>query len=171
MDVLQTWELLSYLVTVIGLPLAILVFVYEQRRERQNDQEEIFQRLSDEYREFLKLVLENSDLHLLQREVSTHELSPEQKERRFVIFGILVSLFERAYLLVYEEKMDKQTARLWQSWEDYMREWLRRAEFREALPQLLPGEDPDFTGHIQRLAEAERTAGRPPPDASAARRN
>ena len=93
MDTLQTWELLSYLVTVIGLPLAILVFVYERRRERQNDQEEIFQRLSDEYREFLKLVLENSDLHLLQREVSSRELTLEQKERRFVIFGILVSLF------------------------------------------------------------------------------
>jgi len=63
-------------------------------------------------------VLENSDLHLLQREVSTHELFPEQKDHRFVIFGILVSLFKRAYLLVYEEKMDKQTARLLQSWED-----------------------------------------------------
>ena len=171
MDTLQTWELLSYLVTVIGLPLAILVFVYERRRERQNDQEEIFQRLSDEYREFLKLVLENSDLHLLQREVSSRELTLEQKERRFVIFGILVSLFERAYLLVYEDRMDKQTARLWQSWEDYMREWLRRAEFREALPQLLPGEDPDFTHHIQRLAEAERGAGRATPGAAVAGRN
>jgi hypothetical protein len=29
--------------------------------------------------------------------------------------------------------MDKQTRRLWQSWEDYMREWVRRAEFRDAL--------------------------------------
>ncbi|MEY3608681.1 MAG: hypothetical protein RLZZ447_1469 [Verrucomicrobiota bacterium] len=171
MDALRTWELLSYLVTVIGLPLAIMIFVYEQRRERQNDQEEIFQRLSDEYREFLKLVLENSDLHLLQRDASSRELSAEQKERRFVIFGILVSLFERAYLLVYEDKMDKQTARLWQSWEDYMREWLRRAEFRDALPQLLPGEDPDFTSHIQRLAEAERAAGKLAPGAAIAGRN
>lgn len=103
--------------TAIGLPLAILVFVYGQRRERPNDQEEIFQRLFDEYREFLKLVLENSELHLLQREVSTHELSPEQKDHRFVIFGILVSLSKRAYLLVYEERLDQQTARLLQSWE------------------------------------------------------
>jgi len=41
-----------------------------------------------------------------------------------------------------------------------MRDWLRRAEFREALPLLLPGEDPDLTGHIQRLADAECAAGR-----------
>ena len=29
-------ELLSLLVTIIGFPLAIFVFVYEQRRERDN---------------------------------------------------------------------------------------------------------------------------------------
>lgn len=156
MDVRESWEILSYIVTVIGLPLAILVFVYEQRRERQNEEEEIFQRLSDEYREFLKLALDNADLHLLRREGARHDLTEEQKERRFVIFGILVSLFERAYLLVYEERMNKQARRMWQSWEDYMREWVRRADFRGALPQLLEGEDPEFTAYIRRLAEAEQ---------------
>ncbi|MBI5693403.1 MAG: hypothetical protein HZC55_25285 [Verrucomicrobia bacterium] len=161
MDWRETWEILSYIVTVVGLPFAIAVFIYEHRRERKNEEEEIFQRLSDEYREFLKLVLDNADLQLLRREGTPHELSEEQKERRLAIFGILISLFERAYLLVYEEKMDKQTRRLWQSWEDYMREWVRRTEFREALPQLLEGEDADFTDHIRRLAEAERTLASP----------
>jgi hypothetical protein len=155
-DVRETWEIASYVVTVIGLPLAILVFIYEQRRERDNEEEEIFQRLSDEYREFLKLVLDNADLQLLRREGAPPVLTAEQKERRQAIFGILISLFERAYLLVYEEKMDKQARRLWQSWEDYMREWVRRADFRDALPDLLQGEDPDFTAHITRLAESER---------------
>lgn len=156
MDMREIWELLSYVVTVIGLPFAIVVFLMEQRKERQNDQEEIFQRLSDEYREFLKLVLDNADLHLLRRDGSRQELTPEQSERRFAIFGILISLFERAYLLVYEERMDKQTARLWKSWEDYMREWICRPEFREALPELLEGEDEDFTRYIKALAEEEK---------------
>jgi len=120
-----------------------------------NDQEEIFQRLSDEYREFLKLVLDNSGLHLLRRESARIEFTEEQKERRLAIFGILISLFERAHLLVYEEKMDKQTRRMWQSWEDYMREWLRPADFRVALPGLLEGEDEEFTKYIQHLADTE----------------
>ncbi len=152
MSFLEGWELASYIVTVVGLPLAILTFVWEQRKERQNEDEEIFQRLSDEYREFLKLVLDNSDLHLLRREVSRVDFTEEQKERRLAIFGILISLFERAYLLVYEEKMDKQTRRMWQSWEDYMREWVRRAEFREALPTLLEGEDDEFQAYMRKLA-------------------
>lgn len=157
MDARETWEMLSYVVTVIGLPFAIIVYLLDQRRERQNEQEEIFQRLSDEYREFLKLVLENADLQLLRRDGVPQDLSAEQNERRFAIFGILISLFERAYLLVYEERMDKQTSRLWKSWEDYMREWLRRPEFRSALPELLEGEDEDFTQYTLALAKEEET--------------
>lgn len=157
MDAREIWETLSYVVTVIGLPFAIIVFLMEQRKERQNEQEEIFQRLSDEYREFLKLVLDNADLHLLRRDGIRQDLTSEQNERRFAVFGILISLFERAYLLVYEEHMDKQTRRLWKSWEDYIREWVCRPEFREALPELLEGEDEEFTRYIQAMAAEERT--------------
>jgi hypothetical protein len=157
MTLLEQLELLSYVVTVVGLPLAILTFVWEQRKERRNEEEEIFQRLSDEYREFLKLVLDNSDLHLLRRTGRPADhLTEEQAERRLAIFGILISLFERAYLLVYEDRMEKHTRRMWQSWEDYMREWLRREEFRELLPTLLEGEDPEFTQYIRDLAASEQ---------------
>lgn len=159
----MTWmewaEALSYIVTVFGLPLAILVFFLEQRRERRNEQEEIYQRLSDEYTGFLKLVLSNPDLQLLRKGAPEQPLTDEQNERKLAIFNILVSLFERAYLLVFEEKMDRQTLRLWLSWEDYMREWCRRRDFRNALPELLRGEDEDFRAHILDIAEAEAAGG------------
>jgi hypothetical protein len=157
MTTLEYFELLSYVVTIVGLPFAIAVFILEQRKERDSEEEEIFQRLSDEYREFLKLVLDNADLQLLRREGVRQELTEEQKERRLAIFGILISLFERAYLLVYEDNMDKQARRMWQSWEDYMVEWLRRADFHDALPQLLEGEDEEFTQHMRQLAERVKT--------------
>jgi hypothetical protein len=152
---LQWAEALSYIVTVFGLPLAILVFLYEQRRERRNEQEEIYQRLSDEYTGFLKLVLDNPDLKLLRKGAPDQPLSDDQNERKLAIFNILISLFERAYLLVFEEKMDRQTQRLWLSWEDYMREWCDRKDFRDALPELLKGEDEDFQTHIRHIAHAE----------------
>jgi len=142
----------SYVVTVVGLPFAITVFLLEQRKERQGEQEEIYQRLSDEYREFLKLVLDNADLQLLRNTKPDKELTEEQKERRQAIFGILISLFERAYLLVFEEEMDFHTRRLWSSWEDYMREWCRREDFRISLDEILEGEDPDFTRYILKLS-------------------
>lgn len=157
MRTLEWFELASYIVTIVGLPFAILIFVIEQRKERQNEEEEIFQRLSDEYREFLKLVLENSDLRLLQKEAG-RAFTDEQQERRLAIFGILISLFERAYLLVYEKEMDRQAQRMWKSWEDYMTEWVRHADFRQALPTLLEGEDEEFSNYIRGLAQQANPA-------------
>ena len=148
---METWELLSYVVTVVGLPFAILVFVWEKRRERANEDEEIYQQLSDEYADFIKLVLENSDLRLRSRDPVG--LTAEQQERTLLIYDLLISLFERAYLLVYEVEMSKQQRRMWQSWEDYMREWCARPDFRAALPELLKGEDEDFAAHLRRVAE------------------
>lgn len=155
----QWWEVASYVVTVIGLPFAIVVFIWQQRRERQNEEEEIYQRLSDEYTTFMKLVMENADLGLLRRRRETAPLEPEQEERKQAVFNILIALFERAYILVYEDSMQPQTRRLWQSWEDYMRDWCRREDFRAALDELLRGEDPAFAEHIKRIRSQETVAG------------
>lgn len=142
----------SYLVTVIAAPLALVVWIRDQIRERRNEDEEIHQQLSDSYADFLKLVLAHADLRLR----STHKTMPmtdDQRERKLILFDILISLFERAYILVYEDDMDHQAMRMWRSWEDYMREWCKRADFRAVLPQLLEGEDPDFAAHIMRISE------------------
>jgi hypothetical protein len=151
---LADWELLSYIVTVFGLPLAILSFLHEQRKERENEEEEVYQQLSDAYTDFLKLVIANPDLKL-RSQASAPDLSEEQVERTRVMFEILVSLFERAYLLAYEEKMTGKQLRRWRSWEDYMREWCRRGDFCRLLPRLLQGEDPDFAAYIRGLAAEE----------------
>lgn len=151
MTTLETWELLSYVVTVVGLPLAISVFIFEQRKERNNEEEEVYQLLSDNYQDFLKIALEHPDLRLFASE-ETAALSTEQRERMFIIFSMLISLFERAYLLLYEDNMKEKQLRRWRSWEDYMGEWCNRADFHASLPALLRGEDPEFADYIQKLA-------------------
>jgi hypothetical protein len=147
-----TWELLSYVVTTIGLPLAIVVFLYEQKKERDNEEEEVYQLLSDNYQDFLKIALDNPDLRLFSAE-QMPERTVVQRERMLIIFNMLISLFERAYLLLYEPKMTKKQMRRWSSWEDYMREWCRRDDFHALLPTLLDGEDPEFVAYIRVLAE------------------
>ena len=153
-----TWELLSYIVTTIGLPLAILVFVYEQKKERDNEDEEVYQLLSDNYQDFLKMALGHPDLRLFTAE-ETPELTVEQRERMLIIFSMLTSLFERAYLLLYEPKMSSKHQRRWLSWEDYMREWCRRGDYRAMLPVLLEGEDLEFGAYIRALAAKESPTG------------
>jgi len=151
---LETWELLSYVVTVVGLPLAIVVLVFEQRKERNNEEQEVYQLLSDNYQDFLKVALENPDLRLFTT-AKTEQLDVIQRERMYIVFSMLISLFERAYLMLYTENMSAMQQRRWCSWEDYMREWCRRGDFRDALTSQLGGEDPDFVQYLKQLAGEE----------------
>jgi hypothetical protein len=148
---IQTWELLSYVVTVIGLPMAILVFIWEQRKERLNEQDAVYESISEKYQEFLRVVLDHPDLHLFSM-AKTPALSDEQKERMLIMFSMLIALFERAYVLMYEDGLSGAKLRRWRSWEDYMHEWCAREDFRDLLDGLLLGEDPEFSDYIRKMA-------------------
>lgn len=161
--ILTEWlELASYGVTVIGLPFAVWVFYLQQRKERENEEEEAYQLLADAYTEFLKVVLNNSDLHLRTSSALPNP-TPEQEERMLVIFDMLMSLFERAFLVAYQDDMSPADQRRWNSWDDYMREWCRREDFANALPALLSGEDPEFRAYLENVASEEKSNARRAP--------
>lgn len=149
------WEIASYVVTVFGLPFAIFLFVYEQRKERDSEDEDAYQRLQDAYNDFLEIVLNNPDLQLRSTKM-VRNLTDEQRERVLIIFEMLIALFERAYIVAYKPDLKGVALRRWNSWDDYMREWCRREDFYYLLPQLLSGEDPDFSAYIRRVADEEQ---------------
>lgn len=151
----DVWETASFIVTVFGLPFAIFLFLFEQRKERDSEDEEAYQLLQDAYNDFLKIVLENPDLKL-RSTTSTPNLSDEQRERMLIIFEMLIALFERAYIVAYEPDLKGVALRRWNSWDDYMREWCQREDFYFLLPQLLRGEDPHFVAYIRRIADEEQ---------------
>ncbi len=164
---MQAWELASYVVTVVGLPLALVALLRESRQDRVNEEaeleqrrEEIYQELSDEYVQFMKLLLQYPELQLLHARPAT-SFTQEQLDQRFLVFGILVSLLERAYILLYDERMDDEGRRRWASWDDYVREWCARADFREALGQHIDGEDPAFRHYILEIAALAEAATNP----------
>ncbi len=160
MDLRESLEIASYAVTVVGLPFAVWVFLLQQRKERENEEEEAYQHLSDAYNDFLKVVLANADLQL-RTNTALPDPTPGQRERMLVVFDMLMSLFERAYLVAWKPEMTAAEQRRWNSWDDYMREWSRREDFANALPTLLRGEDPEFQRYLQRVAAEERGAAIP----------
>jgi hypothetical protein len=156
----QGLEMLSYAVTILGFPFAIIIFAYEQRKRRQIERNELHRMLSQEYDNFLRLALEHADLSFFLKSRLNSELSEEQIERKEILFRILISLFEKAYIILYREDLSGDTLRLWLAWEDDMREWCRREDFRNALPHLLEGEDDRFSTHIRRFAEEAAAVSR-----------
>ena len=157
MSAREALEVASLAVTVVGLPFAVWVFMAQQRKERENEEEEGYQHLSDAYNAFLKVVLAHADLQL-RTTSALPSPTPEQHERMLVIFDMLISLFERAFLVAYKPQMSATEQRRWNSWDDYMREWCRREDFHNALPQLLRGEDAQFQAYILSLAQQERAS-------------
>lgn len=151
----ETLEMASFIVTVVGLPFAIWVFLKQERAERENEEEEAYLLLADAYDEFLKVVLQHSDLQL-RTAAALENPTPEQRERMQVIFEMLISLFERAYLVAWKPDMSESERRRWNSWDDAMREWCGRDDFFFLLPQLLRGEDAAFAAHLQQVAKDVR---------------
>ena len=99
----QVVELLYHLVSAITLP-ALILFVYEQRRARRNEEQGIYQTLLDQYAGFIMKVVDNADLKLLHDTSAEIELSGEQRERKEALFDILITLFGRAFVLSVERR-------------------------------------------------------------------
>lgn len=147
---LQWFECLSYVATIVGIPLALWVFVYEEKKERQAEQEEIYDKLMDHYDDILGRLFEHPEIDQHQKPMDDHELRRQQK----ILYEMLVTLFERAFILLYGEK-DVAYTRMWNSWEDYIRHWSAQPNFREVLPDLMLGEDRDFVAYMARASGIE----------------
>ena len=142
---LMTWfEFLSYIATVVGIPLALGVFMFEEKKERQAEQEEIYEKLMEHYSRIQEKLFEHPELD--QHDAPLSNL--EDARRQYIVYEMLISLFERAFILLYGET-DPAYKRMWNSWEDYIAEWLARPNFRAHLPKLMQGEDPDFTAYMR----------------------
>jgi hypothetical protein len=144
-DFLTWMELLSYLATVVGIPLALFVFMFEEKKERQAEQEEIYEKLMDHYARIQERLFEYPELDQHDTPLS----DAEDARRQHILYEMLVSLFERAFILLYGET-DPAYHRMWNSWEDYIAQWLAHGNFRAALPRLVKGEDKDFVAYLAR---------------------
>lgn len=151
---LEFWQMMSLIVTSIGLPLGVFAFLLDKRKERETDEEQVFEAVNSSYESFLRLVIDHPDLKLRSRQ-STRKLSPDQQDRIFALFEILIAVFERGYLYLYEKNMSGKKLQRWLSWENFMREWCRRDDFRTRLPELLTAEDSEFSACIRRIADEE----------------
>ena len=142
-NLLQWMELLSYVAEVVGIPLALLTFVHQERKERQAEQEEIYDDLMEHYADIQEKLFEYPEMDQHDRPMATAENTRRQR----IIYDMLVSLFERAFILLYGE-IDPGYKRMWNSWNDYINHWVKYPNFRNALPELMQGEDPEFVAFM-----------------------
>lgn len=76
---LEFFELLSYIATIVGIPLAIWIFKREELKERQAEQEEIYDKLMDHYDHILARLFEHPDIDQHNTPLEDAELRRQQK--------------------------------------------------------------------------------------------
>jgi len=144
---IQLTSVISNFALILGIPLTVLIFAHEQRKERRNEQEEIYDKLMEHYAGI-------QDKLFMHPEIDQHNVrldDPEQSRRQRIVYEMLISLFERAYILLVDER-DPDYQRMWNSWLDYINIWVNRPNFHRLLPEMMRGEDPDFVKFMAGLS-------------------
>ena len=146
---LDILELITKCITIVGVPVAILTYFYNRRKDRQQRESSAYDELDDKYSDFLKLCLEYSDLKISSCDPAI-TFTSDQLEQRELLFEILISLFERAYLQ-YKRLSKKIKKKQFEGWDEYMRSWLDNINFRTYWDKAKSQYDLDFQAYIQSL--------------------
>ena len=142
-------EYLSYCIQVIGVPVGVTVFVYGKYREIKDRENGTYATLGDAYKAYLATCLEHPDLPVFDgssREMA--KLTEDQSKRTQIIYCILVSMLEQAYLL-YREARSRTRKHQWAGWEVYLDEWLGNPNFQQLWPQIQSQFDAQFVAYVQ----------------------
>lgn len=142
-SILPIMEFLSYTATVIGIPMAVIIFMMQEIKEREAEQEEIYDKLMDHYSAIQEKLFEHPELD----QHDTPLTDAEAARRQLILYEMLVSLFERSFILLADER-EPNYQRMWNSWLDYIDIWCERPSFRAALPRLMLREDKAFVAFM-----------------------
>ncbi len=138
-------EILASIITVLGVPTAIYLYFLEKKKERKEREYGTYNALDDKYIEFLNLCLNNSDLNVLQYKTEGKIVHTSEQEKRLrMIFEILISIMERAFLM-YKDQSSKIKKDQWEGWVLYIQDWMQNnSDFRESWDLISEQWDANF---------------------------
>ncbi|HWM91229.1 MAG TPA: hypothetical protein VN493_10710 [Thermoanaerobaculia bacterium] len=135
--------------TIVGLPLAIVLFYLDRRREHWERRQKIYEAPNALYREYLRLCIEHPESDIFDVPAPT-VYSPENKKKEWTAFTLLISMMESAFLL-YRDHPDRSNNSQWPGWIEYIQWWMSRPNFAESWKMLSLQFDRDFVLFIESL--------------------
>jgi len=150
-------DIVLKLTQLIGIPVGIALYVINKRKEQLEREYGTYDALDNKYIDYLKLCLSHPDLDVADTpRPGMAALTREQQHRELVIFSILISIMERAFLM-YRDKSDQVRANQWSGWDAYIRDWSGRANFTAVLPALTPQFDGSFVEYLNAIVSSAGT--------------
>ena len=159
-ELIRIFELFSYIVTVFGLPFAIGTFIFQKRKERKVEEENTFHQLDESYVAFLQLCLQHPDLDIFYPPIgSSYKPTNEQLRREHAVFCILISLFERAYVM-FNDKSPEYRGAQWSGWVQYMESYCYRSNFEREWEMVGEQFDVQFYEFMQNLIKKTKESNK-----------
>lgn len=132
-DITFVLNIISQLTIIFGFPIVISQYLIAKKKEKKDREYGTYNSLDEKYLEFQKLCLEfpRLDIFDIQDYGPSRELSVEEKKQELILFTILFSIFERAFLLYYDQNSEIKK-RQWSGWNNYINCYCNRENFRSA---------------------------------------
>lgn len=155
------FELLSYIVVVLGVPAGIWQYrqakqreSLERSREREERAWQVYDALDDRYYDYLNLCLQYPELDIYDiPDQDSRKTTPQDKKREDIAFTMLLSLFEQAYLMYMQEGSEIRKVQ-WDGWQGYIHDYCMRDNFIQAWEQNGSSYDKRFQAYMRELVNS-----------------
>ena len=141
---------------LVGIPWGLYQHYRAVKKEQRDRELGTYNALDEKYIEYQRLCLDHSNLDVADvphQHVSRS--SPEDERKQVILFTILMSIFERAYLM-YGDQATSVKRRQWSGWDEYIRSFCRRDNFRKAWEDSGTTFDTSFHAYMAGIIQGSR---------------
>lgn len=124
-------QIVSYLAVVFGIPWGLYQHYRAVKREQLDRERGTYDALDEKYLEYQRLCLAHPTLDVFDLPLSPRSpLSPQEERQELIILTMLMSIFERAYLM-YSDQSSSIKHQQWSGWDEYIQSFCSRESFRK----------------------------------------
>ncbi|MBS1526684.1 MAG: hypothetical protein JST19_13590 [Bacteroidetes bacterium] len=160
-NLLDLLDLIDKAVVIFGLPIAVIQYFRTKKKEKRDREYGTYNALDEKYLEFQKLCLDHPYLNIFDiPDENPKKLDEKQQKEELILFTMLFSIFERAYLL-YSDQYNEIKKKQWIGWDDYIRSFCERDNFLHAWGVSGSTFDTDFEAYMEQvIVEVAKTRGK-----------
>lgn len=124
--------ILSYITVILGIPSGLYQLIKASRKEQREREEAVYHALDEKYLDFQRLCLQYPYLDVFDvPDKWPGNLTTHQKKEELILFTMLFSLFERAYIL-HNKENQRVLKGQWAGWQAYIHAYCQRENFQAA---------------------------------------
>ncbi|MBN2152677.1 MAG: hypothetical protein JW839_14595 [Candidatus Lokiarchaeota archaeon] len=141
-------ETTSYVVIIFSIPVGLLEYYNNNKRERRDREYGTYDALNQKYADFQMFCFEHPYLDIFDvKDEHPKELDETQQKEEMIAFIMLYKIFERAFLM-YRDQSSEIKKKQWKGWDAYIRDYLARPNFQRHLNKIIGQYDVDFDKYI-----------------------